>query len=271
MWLIWLQISPTERGARAAVAKDGLPCPTGHTGLVELIAELWRRALATQPPPTPAVSAVIGGVALAAVLLAWPLVRLLVTVCHEAGHAVVATLAGRKLGGIRVHSDTSGLTVSKGRPTGPGMVATLFAGYPTPSVVGVGAAWLAGAGHSAGLLWLMVLLLALMLLKIRNLYGALVVLGSGAVVALASWYAPPVTLGWIACGLAWLFLLAAPRPVLELLFRHAPGSDAAQLAGLTHVPKLFWLLAWLVITGGALLGGAVLLLPGLAALVAPAG
>lgn len=229
---------------------------------MEFITELWRRALATQPPPTPGMTALIGAVALAAVLLAWPLVRLLVTVCHEAGHAVVAALVGRKLRGIRVHSDTSGLTVSRGRPTGPGMVATLFAGYPTASAIGLGAAWLAGAGHAAGLLWLLVVLLALMLLKIRNVYGALVVLCLGAVVALASWYAPPVELGWIAIGLAWLFLLAGPRPVVELLFRHSPGSDAAQLAGLTRVPKFVWNLVWLVLTVGALLlGGSWLLLP----------
>ena len=93
------------------------------------------------------------------------------------------------------------------------------------------------------MLWLLVVLLALMLLKIRNVYGALVVVGFGAAVGLASWYAPPVVLGWIAVGLAWLFLLAGPRPVVELLFRHAPGSDAAQLAGLTRVPKFVWNLA----------------------------
>lgn len=236
----------------------------GHTGPVELIAELWRRALASQPVPAPGVVAIIGAVALVAVLVAWPLVRTLVTVCHEAGHAVVATLVGRKLSGIRVHSDTSGLTVSRGRPTGAGMVATVFAGYPAASLVGVGAAVLAGAGHAAGLLWLIVALLALMLLKIRNLYGALVVLASGVVVALASWFAAPMVLAWLADGLAWLFLLAGPRPVVELLLRHAPGSDAAQLAGLTHVPRLVWSLAWLGITVGALLAGVQLLLPGLA-------
>ena len=231
---------------------------------MEFISELWRRALATQPPPTPGVTALIGVAALVAVLLAWPLVRLLVTVCHEAGHAVTATLVGRKLRGIRVHSDTSGLTVSRGRPTGPGMVATVFAGYPTASFVGLGAAWLAGAGHAAGLLWLLVVLLALMLFKIRNVYGAIVVVGFGAAVGLASWYAPPEVLVWIAIGLAWLFLLAGPRPVVELLFRHAPGSDAAQLAGLTHVPKVIWNLAWLVLTVGVLLAGALLLFPGFA-------
>jgi len=227
---------------------------------VEVLGELWRRALATQPVPDQRTSAIIAAVSLAAVLLAWPGVRLLVTLCHEAGHAVVATLVGRRLGGIRLHSDTSGVTVSRGRPSGPGMVATLFAGYPAAAVVGLGAAWLAGAGHASGLLWLLVALLALMLLKIRNLYGALVVVGSGAVVALASWYLGGEALSWVATGLAWLFLLAAPRPVVELLFAHRPGSDAAQLAGLTRVPKVVWNLTWLVLTVGALLlGGAWML------------
>ena len=167
-----------------------------------MLSELWRRALATHPAPEPTVSAILAAAALALVLVAWPLVRLFMTVCHEAGHAVVALLVGRKLSGIRLHSDTSGLTVSRGRPSGPGMVATLFAGYPAASVLGLGAAWLAGAGYAVGLLWLLVVLLALMLLKLRNIYGALVVLATGALVAVFSWYATPTVAGWLATGLA---------------------------------------------------------------------
>jgi hypothetical protein len=227
---------------------------------MEVVAELWRRAVARHAAPTPEVSAVIGAVALALVLLAWPLVRLLVTVCHEAGHAVVAVLVGRRLRGIRVHSDTSGLTLSRGRPSGPGMVATLFAGYPAASMVGLGAAALAGTGYSMGLLWLIVVLLALMLLQLRNLYGALVVLATGVVVGVFSWYATPTVAGWLAHGIAWLLLLAAPRPVVELLFSHAPGSDAAQLAAITHVPRVVWVVVWLVLTVGALVLGASWLL-----------
>jgi hypothetical protein len=201
--------------------------------------------------------------ALAAVVFAWPVVRTLVTICHEAGHALVAVLVGRRLSGVRVHSDTSGLTVSRGRPKGPGMVATLLAGYPAPAVVGLGIAWLAGTGHAAGVLWLLVLLAAVLLVWIRNLYGALVVVAAGVAVALASWYAPPTALGWIATGLAWLFLWAAPRPVLELMGRHSPGSDAAQLAALTRVHRYVWGLLWFVLTFAALVAGAFWMIPGL--------
>ncbi|HSN12690.1 MAG TPA: M50 family metallopeptidase [Propionibacteriaceae bacterium] len=230
---------------------------------MRLIAELWRRALATQPLPGAQGSALLGVAALVVVALAWPLVRLLVTICHEAGHALVAVLAGRRLSGIRVHSDTSGLTVSRGRPRGPGMVATLLAGYPAPAVVGLGLAVLAGTGHAAGVLWLLVLLGVVLLVWVRNLYGALVVVLAAGAVGAVTWYAPPAMLGWVATGLAWLFLWAAPRPVLELLAHHSPGSDAAQLGALTRIPKFAWSLLWLVLTVAALAGGALLMVPGL--------
>lgn len=230
---------------------------------MDVIAELWRRAVSTQPVPTAQASAVLACVALALVVLAWPAVRTLVTICHEGGHALVAVLVGRRLTGIRVHSDTSGLTLSRGRPTGAGMVATLLAGYPAPAIVGLGVAGLAGTGHAAGVLWLLVVFAALMLLWIRNLYGLVVVLAAGAAVGLASWYSPPTVLGWIATGLAWLLLIAAPRPVLELFGSRTTTSDAAQLAGLTHLHRYAWCLLWLVVTVAALVAGAIWMVPGL--------
>lgn len=228
---------------------------------MELVQELWRRALSPTPVPQPATVAIIGAVAMAAVVFAWPLMRTLVTICHEAGHASAALLVGRKLSGIRVHSDTSGLTLTKGRPDGVGMVFTFFAGYPSAALVGLGVAWLAGAGYAAGALWLIVALLALMLLKIRNFYGALVVLAVGALIAAVSWFAAGGELAWLAYGLGWMFLLAAPRPVLELVRNRSSGSDAGQLASLTGVPRLVWIGLWLVITVGALVLGASMLIP----------
>lgn len=228
-----------------------------------LVEELWRRASVTTPVPDASVLLVIASVALGCVLIAWPAVRMVVTVCHEAGHAVAATLTGRSLQGIRVHSDSSGVTLTRGRPTGPGMVITLLAGYPAASLVGLLAAAVAGAGHAVGMLWLLVGLLALMLLKIRNVHGALVVLGLGAALAMATWFAPTESLVWLAYAVAWTFLLAGPRPVLEsaLRSRTTPGSDAAQLARLTHLPRLFWIAVWLAATLGALALGTAWMLP----------
>ena len=231
-----------------------------------IVEQWWRRAAVTNPALDPTSLLVLALVALVGVMVAWPAVRMALTLCHEGGHALAATLTGRSLRGIRLHSDTSGVTITRGRPTGPGMVVTLLSGYPAPSLIGLLAAGLAGAGHAVGMLWLLVGLLAAMLLQIRNLYGSLVVLGLGVALALATWSAPAQLLVWLAYALAWLLLLAGPRPVLELaLSRHgaAVGSDAAQLARLTRLPRAVWISLWLATTLGALLGGALMMLPGL--------
>ncbi len=231
---------------------------------MRLLSELWSRVSATTPVPDASVLFTIGLVALAAVVFAWPLVRMLVTVCHEAGHAMVATLAGRSLEGIRLHSDTSGLTLTRGKPTGPGMVFTVLAGYPAASLIGLLAAAIAGTGHAIAMLFVLLSLLALMLLKIRNLYGALVVMVLGGVLGFAVWYAPEQLLVSLAYWLAWLLLLAGPRPVIELAMRRrrSTGSDAAELARLTRVPQLFWILLWLAGTLSALALGVTMMLPG---------
>ncbi len=96
---------------------------------MSILEDLWGRASATTTVPDTVTLLVIASVALACVVLVWRTVRMLVTVCHEAGHAVAATLAGRSLTGIRLHSDTSGVTLSKGKPAGAGMV---FTAIPRP-------------------------------------------------------------------------------------------------------------------------------------------
>lgn len=239
-----------------AVGSAEEPRASGQTGRVEFLAELWHRALQVQPAQPTVTVAVIGVVALLLVLVGWPLVRVAVTVCHEAGHAVVALLVGRRLSGIKLHSDTSGLTLTRGKPSGPGMVATLLAGYPAAAIVGLGAAWLAGAGYAAGLLWAMVVLLMLMLLKIRNLYGVWVVVAIAIGIGMTTWFAPPFVISWLALGVAWLLLLAAPRPVLEVAGNRSPGTDAAQLARIAVLPRLGWVVLWLLLTVAALVAGA---------------
>src|SRR5512132_734292 len=239
---------------------------------MELIAEVWRRATAVQPSPAPVVVALAAAIAAALVLprAVWPYTRMLITITHEGAHGVAAFVTGRSLQGIRLHSDTSGLTVSSGRPSGPGMVTMLMAGYLGPAVVGLGAVGLLLAGHSLGLLWLFVILLALLLLQIRNFYGFVVVVGAAVVLILVSWYLPATMQSGLAYVLPWTLLLAAPKPVLELIQQRragrAPHSDADQLAQLTRVPASLWAGGFLVVNCAGLILGAVLLLPVLAEL-----
>ena len=237
----------------------------------EVLSQIWERATATQPAPEPAVVLAVALVALALVLIprAWSLTRHLVTISHEGGHALVAVLTGRRLMGIRLHADTSGVTLSRGKTTGPGMVAMLAAGYLAPAVAGLGAALLLASGHSLALLWLAVGWLSLMLLQIRNAYGLLVLLVCGVGAGLASWYLAGTTMSLLAYLLTWLLLLAAPKPVLELMRQRrrgrARGSDVDQLTRLTRVPALLWETFFLLANLAGLVVGVFVLLPSVVA------
>jgi hypothetical protein len=160
------------------------------------VTELWDRVSATQPVPDASFVLAAGALALLLVVVAWPTVRLGVTIVHEAGHAVAAVLVGCRLSGIRLHSDTSGLTVSRGRPRGPGMVVMLAAGYLAPALLGLLAAYLLGAGHAVGLLWLLVLLMAGLLVWVRNGYGLVVLLVLGGGLFAMTWWARPTGSRW---------------------------------------------------------------------------
>lgn len=232
-----------------------------------MLEELWQRSTSVQPP-LPELWVI--GVGIAALVVTWStigyrLVRHLATLLHEAGHALIGLLVGRKLRGIRLHSDTSGLTVTRGKPTGPGMVGTLLAGYPAPAIVGLAGAWLVSAGYAAGMLWALVLLCALMLVFIRNFYGLWVVLVTGGGVAVLSWTASGEIISIAAYLMVWSLLFVAPRAVLALQRsrrrqRSGTQSDADQLARLTRLPAGFWIAVFWLVCAGCLLGGGWLLL-----------
>ncbi|WP_228717314.1 M50 family metallopeptidase [Allosaccharopolyspora coralli] len=213
------------------------------------------------------VSLGVGAVALLLVLntSAWLVLRNVVTIAHEGGHAVVALLSGRQLNGIRLHSDTSGLTVSTGRSTGPGMVFTLLAGYPAVSLLGLGGAALVAFDRTRLMLWIAVGLLALMLLAVRNAFAVLSVVATGGALFAVSWFAPPQWQALCCLLLSWFLLIGSIRPVGELRSKRArgraPDSDADQLARLTRVPAAVWLAVWFLVGVAALLvGGRWLLL-----------
>lgn len=232
-----------------------------------MLLEIWDRATSIQPPLPQLWVLVIGAIALVVTWspLGYRLVRHLATLLHEAGHAIVSVLVGRKLRGIRLHSDTSGLTLSRGKPTGPGMIATLLAGYPAPAVVGLAGAWLLGQGFAAGTLWALVLLCALMLLFIRNFYGLWVVLVTGVGVAALSWLASGTVISIAAYLMVWGLLFIAPRAVVDLQRsrrrqRGRSDSDADQLARLTRIPGGLWVAIFWLITAACLVAGGWLLL-----------
>jgi hypothetical protein len=221
------------------------------------------RALGHPPSAEPWVVAATAAVGLSLVVvpMAWSVSRHVATIVHEAGHALTALLTGRRLAGIRLHSDSSGVTVSLGRPRGPGMVLMLAAGYPAPALLGLGAAALLAAGQTTALLWLVVVLLGAVLLLIRNWFGAWSVLVCGAVVFAVTWWLPLSVQTGFGYALTWFLLFAGPREVVGLYAarrggrgrsgrrgRGARGSDADQLARLTHLPAGVWVAGFFLLS-----------------------
>jgi len=223
--------------------------------------------LEIQPAPPTETIVVTGALAAVAVVAPglWPRTRHLLTIAHEGGHAVMALLTGRRLAGIRLHSDTSGLTVSVGRPTGFGMVVTLLVGYVTPSALGLAAAATLAAGRVSAMLWGILLLLAGVLLQIRNFFGFGLLLVTGSTVLAVSYLAPDDVQALFGFLIAWFLLLGGIRPVLELARARrrtrARTSDADQLARLTGVPAVLWVGVFFAATVAMALLGSRLLLP----------
>jgi hypothetical protein len=222
-------------------------------------------------PPTWVVAA--SGLAALAVVVdvrGWHLARNAITIAHEGGHALVSVLSGRRLDGIRLHSDTSGETVSRGRRTGPGMVLTALAGYLTPPLLGAGAAVLLAAHHVTLLLWAFLVLLVACFLAMRNAYGVVAVLVAGGAVFGVTAYASALVQALFSYGVAWFLLFGGLRPVVELArsrgrdLRRGRGrvSDADQLARLTGVPGGVWVCLFAFVAVVAMVVGARLLVPG---------
>jgi hypothetical protein len=234
---------------------------------MSVLTRLWDRVSGSQPLPP---AWVIGLTALAALVVvvnteSWRVTGKVITIAHEGGHALVSVLSGRRLDGIRLHADNSGVTYSSGKRAGPGLVLTAAAGYVMPSLLGAGAAWLLAARHLTAMLWLALVLLAATFLAVRNLFGALAVLVTAGAVFAVSYYATPAVQAGFAYLAVWFLLFGGIRPVLELARgrrrRWARGSDADQLARLTGAPAGLWITLFVLVAFAALIAGAALVAP----------
>ncbi|MGW5660350.1 M50 family metallopeptidase [Streptomyces sp. NPDC003758] len=223
--------------------------------------DLWDAVFGSQPDPAlwVVIATMVAALAVVVPHSVWRISRNAITIAHEGGHGLVALLTGRTLTGIRLHSDTSGLTVSRGKPYGLGMVLTAAAGYTAPPLLGLGGAALLAAGHITALLWLATALLVSMLVMIRNAYGALTVLLTGGTFLAVSWLTGPQVQAAFAYAAVWFLLLGGVRPAFELQAKRSRGgardSDADQLARLTNVPAGLWLFLFHAVSLCSLMGG----------------
>jgi hypothetical protein len=132
----------------------------------------------------------------------------------------------------------------------------LLAGYPGPSLFGLGAAKLISFGHIVAVLWVALLALAVLLPVLRNPFGVVSVVVTGVLLFTAARYAALGVQVAVAYAITWFLLLSGVRVVLD----HGKGAiDAGELRKLTWLRPGIWSGLWLAATFAALVAGTVLL------------
>ena len=212
--------------------------------------------------PLPAPVALSIGVLVFIALLGstlWKIATHAVTVVHEAAHATVGLVAGRNIRNVTINPNGGGSTLMVPQE-GFGYGVAGFAGYVGPSAAGLLAAWLISIGHVVAVLWLGGLLLAVMVLLVRNFFGGIVILACGALLYLILRYTTAGVETAAAYGVTWFLLLSGPKDALSAATNPKNVADAKALAGMTVLWPAAWCFLWVVGTIAALVAGGALLL-----------
>jgi hypothetical protein len=136
-------------------------------------------------------------------------------------------------------------------------VLATIVGYYGPPLFGLLGAALLVHGTATGVLWVFLVLLACLLLFVRNLFGALVVVATGALFYLTLTYGSATAQLVVACSWVWLLLISGVVTAFEH-FRH--GSDYGLLQAKTWIPGFVWATLSVVVALAALwYGGSWLL------------
>lgn len=192
----------------------------------------------------------------------WVRARYIITVIHEGGHGLAAVLSGRRLTGIRLHRDTSGTTLSSGRRRGLGLAFTAGAGYLAPPVFGLAVAAQVRWGSPVYALAASLVLVAMVLLYVRNFFGLLVVLVCGLGLAALVWRAPQQGQLAACYAIAWFLVLGGLRDTWALWGVRRRGrrtTDVDILARCTLIPAVVWNVFFIVLCAAAAVLVAVIL------------
>ena len=192
----------------------------------------------------------------------WLRLRIAVTLVHELGHAIVGVLSGRRFTGFVVRGDMSGHAVTVGPARGAGRVATTWAGYPMPALVGLLMVWAATRGY-AGLLLFGCLTLVVVLVFVRSAGTFATVVASGAGIGALWWWRNDETQALVVVATGMVLLVGAWRHLGTLASRSGrrdPGSDANVLRQLTGIPAFAWLATFAAALAAATWAAARLLL-----------
>ena len=211
------------------------------------------------------------GVAVVVWRPSWRIARHLVTALHELGHATAAVLFGRRIVGVRLHRDGSGVTSMLGpkkRPVSDSLIS--FAGYPAPAAIGFGLCAAVRFGRSGVALAGLALLFFLIELRILNLWGAIELVLALAALLAAEVALSPEVISCVALLLASVALAGSVRPLLDQRNIRLAGAvpptllsfDAFGASRRLHFPAGAVDLAWGLLVSG-LAGAAVVAASGM--------
>lgn len=221
----------------------------------------WLRALVERVAPVDAEALTIGvtsmlvvlGIAGVAVAVppVWRLLRLAVTLVHELGHAMIGMLVGRRFTGFVLRGDMSGHAVTSGRPRGFGRVATTWAGYPAPAIVGAALAWLGANGWAAAAITACLVILLVSLVRVRSLLTVLVMIVALAAAGALWWWRDDALQAHVLLGAGAVLVIGAWRHLGAVWGSRGSTSDPAVLATLTRIPTFLWNATFALVCLGA--------------------
>jgi hypothetical protein len=207
-----------------------------------------------------------GVVAFVAAVPLWRYTTHAITIAHEGGHAMFGSLTGLLVKRIRVDSDGGGSTGFDKELKDLSVLQTLaagLAGYLGPSMFGLAGAWMLVHGVAPRSILLMTLvLMAMLLVMVRNVFGLFAVPFTGAliwVVAMRS--TEQVQLVFTYCWV-WFLLIGGARQIPDLYFGWQLGGepDTGALSNKTHLSSAFYVaLFWLGSLVALVVGGVLLL------------
>jgi hypothetical protein len=209
----------------------------------------WFDAIAVRARPAASEVALSGPQVTIVLLLAlivvitppiWQAVRLGVTLVHELGHAGVGIVVGRQFTGFVLRGDMSGHAVTRGPARGMGRIASTWAGYPMPALLGAAMVWAALRGWSAPVITAMLAVLVFALIRVRSALTVLVVLAALAGLGALWWWRSDTLQPQVLLGLGCVLLVGAWRHLSAVLGDHSSGSDPGVLAALSHLPRAVW-------------------------------
>lgn len=184
----------------------------------------------------------------------WLQLRIAVTLVHELGHAIIGIAFGRRFTGFVVRGDMSGHAVTVGPARGFGRIATTWAGYPMPALIGLLMIWSATTGYAAALLFGCLVTLVVVLVFVRSAGTLVTVALAGVGIGALWWWRNDEAQALAVVTTGFVLLVGAWRHLGALTSAHGrrdPGSDAAVLRQLTGIPAFIWIATFVAILAAA--------------------